>query len=78
MEYLSIIDKVIGILAVLGIILAFSLLYSKKTQKYFVPVNCVASFLGLLHSLYIKDLTFIIIQLFIVIILIKKWILKEY
>jgi len=66
-----------GVFGTVMLLLAYVVVISDKTVKYFIPVNIVASLSLTLHAILIKDLPFTLTNGFITSVLVWKWVRKE-
>ena len=57
----------------LGLLVVSYFMLNSKFSKWFVQVDAVASLLLTIHAVMIKDIPFILVNGFIVIMLLVKW-----
>jgi len=62
----------------LGLLLLAYILLLTKWNKFFIPVDTIASVLLTIHAIIILDIPFIIVNGFIAIILGIKWYKREF
>lgn len=63
---------IIGWVGVGVLVVAYLLLMSKKTSKYFLMVDAGASFILTIHAWLINDIPFLLVNGFITILLVTK------
>jgi len=69
--------NIIGWLGVGLLILSYIFLSVKKFEKWFIPVDTIASGLLTIHALIICDIPFIIVNGFIFVALARKWYMRQ-
>lgn len=67
----------IGYLGVTMLAIAWALTLTKYA-RFFIPMNCIATYILLFHAIMLKDIPFIIANIWIVSILSYKWFSKDY
>ena len=68
---------IIGYIGVVLLVFSYFLLNSKYSN-YFVQVDAIASFILTVHAIILNDIPFIVVNGFVSIMLITKWIEKGY
>lgn len=63
---------IIGYIA-LGLIMIAFFILNTKYYKLFIPIDCIATLLFLIHALQINDIPFIVMNGFLLLMLLWKW-----
>lgn len=68
---------IMGYLGVVVLSLAWSLTLTKYA-KFFIPMNCTATYILLIHAILLGDIPFILANIWIASILSYKWYTRNY